>query len=98
MPSFTPLLNDIRPPGNSFVLPSHKLVYMSVTKVACTSLRWMLADLAGEDFESFYRAAAPHQSRLMTIHTDRTTWKHVPQLKDIAPDVLAQVSRDNGWF
>lgn len=74
------------------------MVYMSVTKVACTSLRWMLADLAGEDFESFYRAAAPHQSRLMTIHTDRTTWQHVPQLKNVEPDVLAQISRDNGWF
>jgi hypothetical protein len=74
------------------------MVYMSVTKVACTSLRWMLADLAGEDFETFYRAAAPHQSRLMTIHTDRSLWKHALQIKNTPPEVVAQISRDNGWF
>jgi hypothetical protein len=96
--AFIPLLNGIRPPGNSFVLPRHKMVYISVTKVACTSLRWMIADLGGEDFERFYRSSAPHQSRLMTVHADRASWRHVPQLKNVQPDVLGEISRDNGWF
>lgn len=107
MAPLTPLLTDrprppgaerLLPPGNSFVVVDDKIVYLSVTKAACTSLRWMLADLAGEDFERFYRAPAAHQSRLMTIHTHRSTWQHVPQLKDLPPEVFAQISRDNGWF
>ena len=31
----TPLLNGIPAPGNSFVVWDKKIVYMSVTKVAC---------------------------------------------------------------
>jgi len=94
----TPLLNGIRYPGNSFVLPEHKMVYMSVTKVACTSLRWMIADLVGEDFETFYRAPAAHQSRLMTIHTDRALWKQAPQLKNVPDELIQRISRDDGWL
>lgn len=94
----TPLLNGIAPPDHSFVLAEHKIVHISVTKAACTALRWMLAALAGEDFERFYRAPEPHQTRLQTIHTARTTWQHVPRLKDVAPEVIAGISRDDGWF
>jgi hypothetical protein len=93
-----PLLNGIVPPGNSFVLPEHKMVYMSVTKVACTSLRWMIADIGGEDLESFYPAVGAHQSRLMTIHRNRTHWQKSPQLFALPPEELNQISRDNGWF
>jgi Sulfotransferase family len=98
MTSWTPLLNDIPPPGNSFVLPEHKMVYMSVTKVACTSLRWMVADLAGEDLASFYTGIGAHQSRLMTIHRNRTHWEKTPQLFALSAEERAQISRDNGWF
>jgi Sulfotransferase family len=94
----TPLLNGIRPPGNSFVLPEHKIVYMSVTKVACTSLRWMIADISGEDLDSFYPAIGAHQSRLMTIHRNRTHWEKTPQLFTLTDQQRAEISRDNGWF
>jgi hypothetical protein len=95
----TPLLNPgAWPPGNSFVLPDHKMVYISVTKVACSSLRWMVADLVGEDFQQFYRAPGNHQSRLMTIHAARHIWQHSPQIKQLAPEVREEISRDNGWF
>jgi hypothetical protein len=98
MTTTSPLLIHGRRPANSFVLPEHKIVYISVTKVACTSLRWMLADLAGEDLESFYRTTAAHQTRLMTIHRNRDHWQHVPQLFNVPPEEVAQMSRDNGWF
>ena len=98
MPS-TPLLADNRPPpGNSWVLPEHRMVYMSVTKAACSSLRWMIADLVGEDFDRFYQAPGNHETRLMTIHARRDLWQHSPQIKNTPPDVLSQISRDNGWF
>ncbi|MGZ4505217.1 MAG: sulfotransferase family 2 domain-containing protein [Nocardioidaceae bacterium] len=94
----TPLLNGIRPPGNSFVLPEQKMVYISVTKVACTSLRWMVADLAGEDLASFYPAIGAQQTRLMTIHTNRDHWQKSPQIKNTPPEILREIHPDNGWF
>jgi hypothetical protein len=74
------------------------MVYIPVTKAACSAQRWMVADLAGEDFERFYRASGAHQSRLMTIHSTRTAWEFVPNLKQVPPELLADISRDNGWF
>src|SRR5690625_3323716 len=97
MVNATPLLNGIPPPGNSFVLPEHKIVYMSVTKAACTSLRWMIAHLSGEDLEGFHRTPVGHQTRLMTVH-NRRRWARTPQLQDLSEDQLARISRDDGWF
>jgi hypothetical protein len=96
-PALTPLLKG-RAPANSFVVRDKKLIYISVTKVACTSLRWMIADLAREDLAGFYPGIAAHQSRLMTIHREREHWKHTPQVSTMPPDEIAQISPDNGWF
>jgi Sulfotransferase family len=87
-----------RSPGNSFVLRDQKIVYMSVTKVACTALRWMVADLSGEDLESFYPALGAHQSRLMTVHREREHWQNTPQVFNIPREERPEISRDNGWF
>jgi hypothetical protein len=87
------------PPPNSFVLPELKIVYISVTKAACTSLRWMIADLAGEDLDSFPRSLSAHQTRLMTIHggRDRRCPK-VPRLSDLRQRDLSVITPDEGWF
>lgn len=74
------------------------MVYISVTKVACTSLRWMVADLAGEDLEMFTKAAGGQQSRLMTIHGGRDRWKKTPQLHRMTQQQLDEISPENGWF
>ncbi|MGI9156273.1 MAG: sulfotransferase family 2 domain-containing protein [Marmoricola sp.] len=95
---WTPVLNGIPAPGNTFVLPEHKMVYVSVTKVACTSLRWMVADLVGEDLESFHTGLAAHETRLMTIHRNRTHWQKSPQLFEIPTSERGPISRDNGWL
>ncbi|WP_155838776.1 sulfotransferase family 2 domain-containing protein [Arthrobacter castelli] len=94
----TPLWNGVRPPANSFVLPERKMVYISVTKVACTSLRWMVADLAGEDLDMFARATGGQQSRLMTIHGGRNRWKKTPQLHHLSQRQLDEIHPDNGWL
>jgi Sulfotransferase family len=98
MTSPTPLLNGARRPANSFVVPDDKLVYISVTKAACTSLRWMIADLAGEDLASFYPSLEAHQTRLMTVHRKRDLWKHTLQLSHMSDEQIAEISRDDGWF
>ena len=85
-------------PGNSFVLPEHRIVYMSTTKVACTSLKWMVADLAGEDLEVFRNASSGVQSRLMTIHTRRGRFKRVTALHKLTRAETDEITPENGWF
>lgn len=84
--------------GNSFVLPQHKVVYISTTKVACTSLKWMVSDLGGEDLEVFRQGASRVQSPLMKIHRGRGRFRHVKNLVDLTPDELREIRPDNGWF
>lgn len=98
MPEPTPVAVADFLPKNSFVLSELKIVYVSVTKVACSSLSWMIADLAGEDLESFYTAPAAHHTRLMTIHRDRSWWQRTPRLTELPREQLAEISRDNGWL
>ena len=61
----------LKTPGNSFVLPEHKLVYVSTCKVACTSLKWMVTDLGGEDLERFRGAqASDSEARVLATLDD----------------------------
>jgi hypothetical protein len=102
MSDLTPFLNSEAPADNafgSFVLADHKVVYIPCTKVACTTFRWMVADLAGEDFNRFIYGGGGFQSRLMTIHRGHhKLWKHALRYKDSPPTVQQDISRDNGWF
>src|SRR3954465_5249329 len=74
------------------------MVYIPVTKAACSALRWMVADLVGEDRDRFYRATGAHQSRLMTIHSRRTGWEFAHKIRQVPPEPPAGISRANGWF
>lgn len=92
------LLNGIAPPSNSFVLRQHKIVYIATTKAASSSLRWLIADLAGENLDRFYRASGAHQSRYMTIHSNRARWQFATPLPDVDQDEMSEISPENGWF
>ena len=85
-------------PFNTWVLPEHKVVYVSAAKVACTTLKWMVADLAGEDHRRIDTVASGMQSRLMTIHPGRSLLQHVQAVHTMPADEVAQISPDNGWF
>lgn len=39
-----------------------------------------------------------HEPALGAIHANRTASKNSPQRRDVPPKVLAELSRDNGWF
>jgi hypothetical protein len=87
------------PPHKSatYVLPRWKTVYVSVPKAACTSLKWLVADLQGEDAQHFYRALSRETGRQMTIH-HRSRWQHTPMLTELSDGELEQISPENGWF
>lgn len=74
-------------PGHTFVLRREKVVYVSTPKVACTSLKSLIAQVGGEDLDSI----GPDH-----IH-NRKLWSRVPTLHELPDDELAGISGNNGW-
>jgi len=81
----------------TFVLPRWKTVYVSVPKAACTSLKWLVADLQEEDPQKFYGILSRETGRQMTLHA-RNWWKKTPTLHELDDDRLAEIDLDDGWF
>lgn len=81
----------------AYVIPDLKLLYISLAKNACTSIKWLMAELAGEDLESLIPAAGYFPNREAGIH-DRYAWKRTPRLHELPPGVRASISPANGWM
>ena len=84
-------------PTSSFVMPRWRAVYVSVNKAACTSLKWLVADLQDERPEQFYASMSREVGRTMTIHK-RSLWERTPMLARLPPEELEAISPDDGWF
>lgn len=81
----------------TYVLPRWKLVYISVPKAACTSLKWLVADLQQESHERFHGVLSHETGRSMTVHR-RSLWQHTPMLHQLPEDELEEITPENGWF
>jgi hypothetical protein len=90
---------DELPPNKTatYVLSRWKVVYVSVPKAACTSLKWLIADLQGEDPDRFYAALTREVGREMTIHR-RRRWQRTPMLHLLSPKELSEIDPERGWF
>ncbi|KRC54005.1 hypothetical protein ASE19_07975 [Nocardioides sp. Root79] len=81
----------------TYLAPEAKVVFESLNKNACTSLKWMMADLAGEDLDGFRARDMPYIDDSEPIHK-RELWKVSPRLDALSEDERAQIHPDNGWF
>ena len=81
----------------TFVLPKWKLVYVSVPKAACTSLKWLMADLQGESHEHFHAILGRETGRSLTLHR-RSRWQVTPMLHELSDEQLEEISEDDGWY
>ena len=90
---------DQLPPHKTatYVMPRWEAVYVSVNKAACTSLKWLVAELQGEDPEHFHRSLSREISRTMTIHR-RSLWRKTPMAKRLSDERLEEISPERGWF
>jgi Sulfotransferase family len=86
-----------RYPTSTYVSAEWKVVYVSVPKAACTSLKWMIAGLQEEDTENFHRSLSREVTSATTIHR-RAKWRKTPTLHELPDTELADISPDNGWF
>jgi hypothetical protein len=98
MPAEPSSTRFVTAPRNAFVLPAHKLVYVPTRNVASTVLKWLVADLAGEDLEALGTGSSGALSRLTAIHRARGRLEHVTGLRQLSAEELAAAGPDNGWF
>ena len=83
----------------TFVLPKWKLVYVSTPKAACTTIKWLLADIQGIEHKVFYSSLSSETSRATTIHHRHFLWLDTtPNLRDLDDAQLAEITPENGWF
>nr|WP_281366548.1 sulfotransferase family 2 domain-containing protein [Nocardioides thalensis] len=75
-------------------MPEMKTLYVSTPKAACTTLKWIFAELGGEDLARLGPPAGKsHGSR---IH-HRGQWQRVPAPHDLSDEELADIDPANGW-
>src|SRR3712207_5916958 len=81
----------------AYVVPEKKLVYISLAKNACTSLKWAVAEIAGEDLGRFRAGLTSGTTPEDGIH-DAALWSRTPTFADLEPSVRADIQPGNGWF
>lgn len=100
------LVTDLRSPEtavdagsvrNTWVLPTQKVVFTSIGKNACTSIKWLLAESSDQDLDGFLRRPSDEPTRRNQIH-NRGLWRDTPRLSDLDRRELAGISPANGWF
>ncbi|WP_166849824.1 sulfotransferase family 2 domain-containing protein [Isoptericola sp. BMS4] len=82
---------------NSWVLPEQRIAFVSIGKNACTSIKWLLAEISGQDVARIMAADSLQSTRRMLIH-HRRSWRDTPKLTQLAPEARAEISPANGWF
>jgi hypothetical protein len=80
-----------------YVIPDARLVFVAVNKNACTSLKWMVAGIAGENLNGFKAGLRTYTTDHEAVH-NRTLWSHALTMKQVDPQVRAQIDPGNGWF
>lgn len=84
------------------IIPELRVMYMSTPKNACTTLRWMMAELAGEDIDALTEAGMSRRSPALTpdtaIHFALRRMKHALTPAQVPEALLAKIHPDNNWF
>lgn len=81
----------------TYPVPDARVMFVQVHKNACTSLKWMVAGIAGEDLRGFGPSLEASAGDEDDIH-DRRQWRRTPWLDQLDPEIRSQIHPDNGWF
>lgn len=92
-----PLTAEHADAHNTWVLPEHKVLFTHLAKNACTSLKWLVAELSGQDPEQFTSVLSCEATPRMMIH-HRRLWRGMRSLRHLEPAERAEISPANGWF
>ena len=73
------------------------MLFLPVPKAGCTSVLWLLAEMAGLDAEQFARSPLPEVSPALTVH-DMNVWGAGRRLGDFEGAERDRVLTEDGWL
>jgi hypothetical protein len=79
------------------VLAEQRILFLPMPKAGCTSILWLLADLAGIQAETFAQSALPEVSPALTVH-DMNLWGAGHRLADYTGEERKRVLTEEGWL
>jgi Sulfotransferase family len=79
------------------VLPEHKVLFLPVPKAGCTTVLWLLAELAGLAMEDFAESGGPEVSAATTVH-DLSRWRPEHRLAQYGGDERERLLHEDGWL
>jgi hypothetical protein len=78
------------------VLPDLRVVFLPVPKAGCTTVLWLLAEMAGIPTDNFAQSPLPEVSPALTVH-DMRFWTG-NRLSDYEGPEREEMLTDDGWF
>jgi sulfotransferase famil protein len=78
------------------VLPELRVLFVPVPKAGCTTVLWLLAELAGIPTETFAQSPLPEVSPALTVHDMRFWDNH--RLDDYEGDERERMLVEEGWL
>src|SRR4051812_40797551 len=79
------------------VLDDLRILFLPNPKSGCTSILWLLAELAGVPLERFSNSTLPEVSPALTIH-DMALWGPGYRLSDYGDEELERILGEDGWL
>jgi Sulfotransferase family len=79
------------------VLPELRVLFLPVPKAGCTTLLWLLAELACLPLERFAQSTLPEVSPALTVH-DMSLWGDEQRLAHYEDEGRTRVFGEDGWF
>jgi Sulfotransferase family len=81
----------------TIVLPDLRILFLPVPKAGCTTLLWLLAELAGLSVDSFERSMLPEVSPGLTVH-DMSLWPDENRLANYSGPGRDRIMDEPGWL
>ncbi len=83
--------------SRTVVLPDLRVLFLPMPKAGCTTVLWLLAEIAGLPPETFSRSTLPEVSPGLTVH-DMSLWRDENRLSHYEGPGRARVLEENGWL
>jgi hypothetical protein len=79
------------------VLEELKVLFLPIPKSACTTILWLLADMAGIPADRFEKSLQPEVSPALTVH-DMSLWEPHHRLSFYEGDARERILTEDGWL
>jgi hypothetical protein len=79
------------------VLPDFQILFVPIPKAACTTVLWLLAELAGLPADRFTSSPSSEASESLTVH-DINRWPREYRLGEYSRELRDGILSDPGWL